>query len=218
MYKLLTEPDNFNFTLEDMASKVMCTLAWDDPTVSEYNIKSAWGLLTQMSPAGPITNVITPLWKLPYCINPWKRAEVKRHNEQQRFWMDRLVQTRRKVELGIQRTCWTEKYLHSEKGKRFSGDYEASSCIGMLALVGVFTIGGPLNYFLIAMIFHPSWQKLCQKEIDSVCGDKMPTLDDSPNLPIMRACIKETMRWKPNVPTGKYSQHSSNLIIFSSNY
>lgn len=210
MHELLERPDEFNTSLEEMASKVMATLNWDNPDHSTYNIKSAWGLLTQMSPAGPITNVITPLWKLPTAINPWKIAEHKRHDEQQAWWMERLVETREKMELGIQRPCWTRSFLEQEKGNKLSGDYEASSVIGMIALVGVFTIGGPLNYFLVSMSHHPEWQKKVQEEVDRVCGDRFPSLEDSPNLPILRACIKETMRWKPNVPTGKfYFSHDS---------
>ncbi|KAK6860982.1 hypothetical protein PG995_004618 [Apiospora arundinis] len=72
----------------------------------------------------------------------------------------------------------------------------------MIALVGIFTVAGPLSYFLVAMVHHPKWQAAMQQEIDEVCGGRPPLLDDTPRLPILRACIKETMRWKPNVPTG----------------
>ncbi|KAK3208976.1 hypothetical protein GRF29_69g348557 [Pseudopithomyces chartarum] len=203
MYRLVTDPDNFGFSLEDMASKVMCQLTWDDHTVSEQLTPSAWGLLTQMSPAGPITNVLTPLWDwLPQPINPWKIAERKRHDEQQAWWMDRLVATRKRVEKGKQRTCYTRTYLETAEKTALSGDYEASSVIGMMALVGIFTVAGPLYYFLVSMVHHPEWQKKCQEEIDAVCGQRPPTLADMPSLPVLRACIKETMRWRPNVPTG----------------
>jgi len=199
---LLEEPDNFTVTLEDMASKIMCTLVWDDPTVSHFCTKSAWGLLTQMSPAGPITNVITPLWHLPLFMNPWKKAEHKRHDEQQAWWMERLNTVRANMANGTARPSWTRDFLESEKTTNLSGDHEASSVIGMLALVGIFTVGGPLHYFLMAMVYHPVWQKKLQEEIDRECHGQMPTFSDSPKLPILRACIKETMRWKPNVPTG----------------
>ncbi|KAF1995284.1 cytochrome P450 [Amniculicola lignicola CBS 123094] len=199
---LLTEPDNFGFSLEDMASKVMCQLTWDDHTLSAYCTKSAWGLLKQMSPAGPITNVLTPLWHLPHFINPWKIAERKRHDEQQAWWMDRLQETRRLMEKNKKRQCFTRNFLETAGKTSLSGDYEASSVIGMMALVGIFTVAGPLYYFLVSMIHHPEWQIKCQAELDKVCEGRMPTLADMPNLPILRACIKETMRWKPNVPTG----------------
>nr|POE75593.1 cytochrome p450 monooxygenase psod [Quercus suber] len=200
--RLLEDPDNFCFQLEDMAAKVMTTLTWDDPDLSEYCTKSAWGLLTQMSPAGPITNVLTPLWDLPFVINPWKIAERKRHDEQQGWWMANLMRTRAQMEAGDARPSFTRTYLEGLKTGNLSGDYEASSAIGMMALVGIFTVAGPLYYFLLAMVHFPDWQKKCQEEIDNVCGDRMPQLADMPNMPILRACIKETMRWRPNVPTG----------------
>ncbi|KAK3332859.1 cytochrome P450, partial [Cercophora scortea] len=201
--RLIENPDNFQASLEDMASKVMCQLTWDDPTLSEYCTKSAWGLLTQMSPAGPITNVLTPLWHLPMPLNPWKRAERKRHDEQQAWWMDRLLSVREKMGRGEMRPCWTRQFLEKTSLKTsISGDYEASSVIGMLALVGIFTVAGPLSYWLVTMVHHPEWQAAVQREIDEVCEGRLPTLADTPNLPILRACIKETMRWKPNVPTG----------------
>jgi len=202
LYRLVTNPDDFNFSLEDMAAKIMCHLLWDDHTVSPELIPSAWGLLTQMSPAGPITNLITPLWHLPEFINPWKIAEHKRHDTQQAWWMDRFVNVRKQYEQGLARPSFTRQYLENEKASNLSGDYEASSALGMLALVGVFTIGGPLNYFLLAMVHHPEAQARAQKEIDEQCEGRQPVLADMPKLPYLRACIKEAMRWKPNVPTG----------------
>jgi cytochrome P450 len=200
--RLLDEPDDFSWSLEDMCSKVMTQLSWDDPDMSEYCTKSAWGLLTQMSPAGPITNVLSPLWHLPFSINPWKIRERSRHDEQQAWWMERLLKTRKLMEAGEARPSFMQKYLAGERTGNLTGDYEASSAIGMVALVGIFTVAGPLYYFLLAMLYHPEWQRKIQKEIDEQCGGRMPELTDTPNLPTLRACIKETMRWRPNVPTG----------------
>lgn len=201
---LLENPDDHVHSLEQMASRVMAQLTWDDPSVSETLAKSAWALLTQMSPAGPITNLITPLWHLPLPINPWKQAENKRHDAQSAFWMDRFLHTRSLVEKGHARPSWTRQYLEIEKNAPLSGDKEASAALGMLAIVGIFTVAGPLHYFLLSMVYHPKWQAACQKEIDEACNGAMPTLGDSPQLPKLRACIKETMRWRPNVPTGTF--------------
>jgi len=203
LYRLVENPDDFAFSLEDMCSKVMAQLTWDDDSISVPLTPSAWGLLTQMSPAGPITNVLTPLWDyVPEAINPWKIRERKRHDEQHLFFMENLLNVRRKMEKGKQRPCFTRTYLETADRTNISGDYEASCVIGMMALVGIFTVAGPLYYFLIAMVHHPEWQRKCQEEIDVACEGRCPTLADMPNLPILRACIKETMRWKPTVPTG----------------
>ncbi|KZM28240.1 uncharacterized protein EKO05_0011054 [Ascochyta rabiei] len=203
LQRLVENPDDFCFSLEDMCSKVMATLTWDDHSISTPLTPSAWGLLTQMSPAGPITNVLTPLWDwVPEPINPWKLRERKRHDEQQEFFMKNLNNTRAKMEKGKQQPCYTKTYLETAEKSNISGDYEASCVLGMMALVGIFTVTGPIYYFLVAMVHHPEWQRKCQDEIDSVCKNGPPTVDDMPNLPILRACIKETMRWKPTVPTG----------------
>ncbi|KAJ4361378.1 hypothetical protein N0V95_001889 [Ascochyta clinopodiicola] len=203
LQRLVENPDDFCFSLEDMCSKVMATLTWDDHSISIPLTPSAWGLLTQMSPAGPITNVLTPLWDwVPEPINPWKLRERKRHDDQQEFFMKNLANTRAKMEKGKQQPCFTKTYLETAEKSNISGDYEASCVLGMMALVGIFTVTGPIYYFLIAMVHHPEWQRKCQEEIDSVCKDGPPTVGDMPNLPILRACIKETMRWKPTVPTG----------------
>lgn len=206
MYRLIQEPETFMFTLEDFASKVMCTLTWDEHDFSPYMARSAWGLLTQMSPAGPFTNVATPLWHLPRFTNPWYTAEEKRHAEQNAFWMDKLQMVQSQMEQGIARPSFMSQYLESAK-PALSGNKEASTCIGMIALVGVFTVAGPLNYFLCAMVQHREWFVKIQEEVDRVCGDRWPNLNDSPNFPTLRACIKESMRWKPNVPTG--TMHSA---------
>jgi hypothetical protein len=203
LFRLIHDPDKFGFLLEDMASKIMCSLTWDDTSFSEYHIESSWGLLHQLSPSGPLTNRLNFLWNLPLAINPWRKAEQKRHDEQLGFWKEKYMMVKEQMARGEARPSFVRKYLESEKKGGLSGDQEASSALGMMALISIFTIGGPLHFFFMAMALHQEWLSKCQEEIDKVCGERMPTLSDYPDLPILRACIKETMRWRPNIPTGK---------------
>lgn len=54
-----------------------------------------------------------------------------------------------------------------------------------------------------AMILFPEVQKHAQEEIDRVVGpDRIPTMADEPNLPYIRACVKESLRWMPATPLG----------------
>lgn len=52
------------------------------------------------------------------------------------------------------------------------------------------------------MVLHPEWQDKVRKEYDEVIGDRVVEVSDAPNLPILRACIKECVRWRPPVPLG----------------
>lgn len=50
------------------------------------------------------------------------------------------------------------------------------------------------------MILFPEVAEAAQEEIDRVCGSRLPTLDD--DLPYIRCCIKESMRWMPTAILG----------------
>jgi cytochrome P450 len=52
------------------------------------------------------------------------------------------------------------------------------------------------------MVLFPEVVKTAQKELDRVCGDRFPTLDDVANLPYIRGCIKESLRWMPTAVLG----------------
>ncbi|KAL5529811.1 hypothetical protein ACEPAG_5798 [Sanghuangporus baumii] len=55
--------------------------------------------------------------------------------------------------------------------------------------------------FMMAMALYPSKQEEAQTEIDNVIGmNRLPTMDDAPDLPYVRSVIKETMRWHPVLP------------------
>lgn len=57
--------------------------------------------------------------------------------------------------------------------------------------------------FIQAMILFPSVQRQAQQELDKVCGaDRLPIMDDIDNLPYIRACVKESLRWMPTVILG----------------
>lgn len=52
------------------------------------------------------------------------------------------------------------------------------------------------------MVLFPEVCKAGQTEIDRVCGDRLPDLNDLPDLPYIRGCMKESMRWMPTVVLG----------------
>lgn len=57
--------------------------------------------------------------------------------------------------------------------------------------------------FYLAMMLHPELQRKAQEEIDRVVGtDRLPTIEDQPNLPYVSALIKETLRWYAILPMG----------------
>ena len=55
------------------------------------------------------------------------------------------------------------------------------------------------------MTLYPEIQRRAQAEIDAVVGpDRLPCLDDRPNLSYVEAVVKETLRWNPVAPLGNF--------------
>lgn len=58
------------------------------------------------------------------------------------------------------------------------------------------------------MVLNPSVQEQVQAKLDAVLGPttspafRLPTFDNSPNLPYIEAMLKESLRWMPIAPMG----------------
>ena len=60
-----------------------------------------------------------------------------------------------------------------------------------------------MAWWTLAMIAYPETQARAQAELDTVVGRaRLPTFADYPNLPYIRAMVKEAMRWRPVAPLG----------------
>ncbi|TCD68842.1 hypothetical protein EIP91_009556 [Steccherinum ochraceum] len=68
---------------------------------------------------------------------------------------------------------------------------------------GADTTVSSIHGFFLAMTLFPDAQRKAQEEIDAVIGpDRLPTLEDRPNLPYVDALVKEVFRYHPVVPMG----------------
>jgi cytochrome P450 len=60
-----------------------------------------------------------------------------------------------------------------------------------------------MKSFFLALTLFPQVQRRAQAELDIVVGrDRLPTLNDRPQLPYIEALCKELMRWQMVTPTG----------------
>lgn len=208
---ILMDPSRFLCYTREYCGRIMSRLAWDEATQGAKNGDSADTTLHCMSVSGPITNTMAPLWHLPLPFNPWKRFEIKREASLRAWWLNNFRHARERMLKGdLPGDTWAYRYfeqIRREGNENLEQNEEqeifASCMIGFLNLVGVVTISGPLKFFLMAMALHPEWQRKAQEEVDRVCGDRMPTMADYESLHTVRACLKETVRWRSGVPLGE---------------
>ena len=144
---------------------------------------------------------------LPEFINPSIKSVRLRREKEEKLWKGLMKQVRNEMDSGVAPVSYARTYFErkeAETGSRSFGfdDHEAAYAVGMLTTVAIFTIGGPLYCFLLAMVLHPEWQDKVRKELDEVIGGRVVEVTDAPNLPMLRAAIKECVRWRPPVPLG----------------
>ncbi len=103
-------------------------------------------------------------------------------------------------------SSWAERWLFSptEREHGITSEKEAAYAIGFLSMIGSVLLSSPLQTLYLALVLHPEWQKKAQDQISAVCGDRVPRDSDMQSLPIVRALLREAMRWRPSVPLGKF--------------
>lgn len=201
LYKLLSESSSYRSLLEDHSSRNICRLAWGSPDAAPTLQRVTMALLTVISPAGALPNVLSPLALLPEAVSPWKKYEKERYEEERSFFLNQLAKVRKEWIGGTAKPCYMRMFFEWQE-KSPVADLEGAYQVGMMAIAGALTIASPMMSFVLAMVLHPGWLAKVQEEVDEVCGDRLPEMKDMENLPVLRAVVKEVLRWRPPVPTG----------------
>ena len=101
----------------------------------------------------------------------------------------------------ISQPCFCVGLVEGQRAYGFSDDL-AGYISGSLLEAGSDTTAATLVGFVQAMLLYPSVQRQAQDELDRVCGDRLPTIDDWDSLRYIRYCVKESLRWMPTAILG----------------
>ena len=98
-------------------------------------------------------------------------------------------------------TSYLDSVLDQQKELRLTR-HEIELMVGNLLEGGSDTLSTMLIAFIQAMALYPAVQLTAHAEIDAVIGaDHSPTWADYSRLPYVAMVMKETMRWRPVLPT-----------------
>lgn len=88
--------------------------------------------------------------------------------------------------------------LESSAKEDFTAE-EIAYIAGTLIEAGTDTTRMSLLELIAGTAMYPEWIARARAELDSVCGhnaDRLPEFDDRDRLPMVKAAIKEAVRWR----------------------
>ncbi|RYP40385.1 hypothetical protein DL767_001740 [Monosporascus sp. MG133] len=208
LYLLSRDPSQYREAIEQFTTRTISRLSWGSPHPSAVLRETTMGLLETISPAGALPNVISWLAHLPAFLSPWQRKENARHAREAALFKGNVHYVHDRLEEGNAEPSFVRTYIatlakNPADAAKWGSEAEATYVVGQMAIAGALTIGSPIQSFILAMLHYPEWLKKLQDEIDRVCDDgRCPQWEDREKLHMLRAVVKEVVRWRPPVPTG----------------
>ncbi|KAK5168133.1 uncharacterized protein LTR77_006701 [Saxophila tyrrhenica] len=200
---LLRQPDQYEFLLERYAGAVIMRLAYDKSYEgNEDDVRKALQVVHTVervaSPGAYLVDTFPFLMYLPDFLAPFKREAKALHQFELTFFRSMLADVRERLSVNACGPCFARSFLERQDSWSLSMD-EGAYVLGTLFEAGSGTTAAAMMSFILAMLHHPAWQTAIQCEVDDICGadGRLPNFADVPQLPTVRAVIKEVLRWRP---------------------
>ncbi|KAH8883132.1 cytochrome P450 [Thozetella sp. PMI_491] len=205
---LLDEPENWISHIRRYTNSLTTqiifgfrTTSIDDPKMKqlydEFEVFSA----VAGGQTAALLDVFPTLRLLPKFLIP-AYGHARRLFESQRelyasYWRD----VKRKMKDGTIKPCFCVGLAKAQPVEGFSDDL-AGFIAGSALEGGSDTTAPEIVAFVQAMLLYPEVQKAAQREVDRVCGGRLPVIEDQEALQYIRACAKESIRWFPTAVLG----------------
>ncbi|KAK0732303.1 cytochrome P450 [Lasiosphaeris hirsuta] len=194
MGELLREPEGFRRHVERVQD------VRTDEVVTRNN-ESVGRLVSVNIPGRFAAERYPALRYVPSVFAPWKAQVLRQRREDIKLYTELAGEVREKMARGVARDCFA-KHVIQEQAALGMTDLEVAYTAGSPFSAGVETAstsaGSISSFFLACAKFGPQFVPHAQAELDRVVGPgRLPTFDDLPALPYVRAIASETLRWRP---------------------
>ncbi|KAI0260782.1 cytochrome P450 [Gloeopeniophorella convolvens] len=139
---------------------------------------------------------------IPSKFATWKRTAeewFRRDSEMFELLVDNV---RTKLDKGIDRPSLSATFIKNQSRSGLD-EREMAWLASTMYGAGAETTTGSMYWWMLAMVAFPEHQRRAQAELDGVVGrSRIPTFSDLPNLPYLRAMVKEVLRWRSVLPVG----------------
>ncbi|OAX81613.1 hypothetical protein ACJ72_04045 [Emergomyces africanus] len=153
------------------------------------------------SEAAALLDIFPILRALPDFMLPMRRYAKRLRKDENKLYVGHWMTAKNGFKHGTAKPCVCGNLVKAQDVEGFSDELAAYTS-GSLLEAGSDTTSSTLVAFIQAMILFPDVQRKAREEIDRVCGDRLPTLEDEPHLQYIRGCVKESLRWMPTAILG----------------
>lgn len=209
LYQFLTQPDDFLKHIRRYSNALTTTMVfgWRTPTYEDPKMKQLFDGFSEFSDinqtgTAAIIDFFPFLGYLPEFLVPAQKKAKELHKHEKELYLSHWLQAKKEIKEGTIKPCFCEGMFQAQKKDEFSDD-QAAYISGTLLEAGSDTTSSTLYGFVQAMLLYPDVQRRAQDEIDRVIGkDRLPVMDDLDQLPYVRSCMKESLRWMPTTIMG----------------
>ncbi|KXT09753.1 hypothetical protein AC579_9324 [Pseudocercospora musae] len=172
-------------------------------------------------PCAYLVDTLPFLNYLPTFLAPWRREAEEIYKQESNLYFKNL-----RASLNAPGWNFAKHFSQSTESKQMS-QVELAYRLGILTNAGFDTTTMVMEWFIVALITHPSCLRKAQKALDEVVGhDRLPNLADKDHLPYITALVEEVLRWRnimiaafPHVATedmeykGQYHIPKNSILI-----
>ncbi|KAF7187805.1 Cytochrome P450 monooxygenase [Pseudocercospora fuligena] len=142
-------------------------------------------------PGAYLVDTLPFLNYLPTFLAPWKREAERIYNQESTLYLKNLQSS-----LSSPGWNFAKHFSQSNESKQMS-QVELAYSLGILTNAGFDTTTMVMEWFIVALINHPSCLQKAQKALDEVVGHaRLPNLSDREKLPYITALVEEVLRWR----------------------
>ncbi|KAK5215393.1 hypothetical protein LTR47_009967 [Exophiala xenobiotica] len=198
---ILRDPDNFLDHVKRYTSSVIMYSIYGRRVLDldEAVLKAIYEETSHFSEAMAQVHTVDQypiLERLPKSLQWWRPKWEAYHQKEVELWMGLWNDLKKRLNAGVRTGCFAEKFQEEDYLAMGISETQAAYAAGSMIEAGSDTTQLTMNSMILAMVAFPEVVSKAQKELDAVVGDRMPEFTDMPNLPYIRAMVKEVLRWR----------------------
>jgi cytochrome P450 len=207
--EILTNPDKFYSSLQRFTTSLTATLlfGWRAPSTADSKLRELDREFAALqaalgTAAAALLDAFPILRFLPEALLPVKGRVRRALQMGHEVHMENWYAVKGDIEKGTIHPCMSVGLARAQEKEGIT-DVEAAYTVGNILEGGMETTSTTLYAFIQAMLLFPEVQAKAQEEIDRVVGsDRLPVMADAADLPYIRRCVKEIVRWFVVGPLG----------------